>query len=104
MVVLISNSSISRWREVHSRRGDVNFSSALCVLGLPEVYVASRQPLQSGNIEDREKVPCQTESLHASEPLQDRRHADETIEGQAEVGQAIQKRKLRRESTQKVPI
>lgn len=66
--------------------------------------MASRQPLQSGNIEDREMVPCQTESLHASELLQDRRHADETIEGQAEVGQAVQRCKLRGQSTQKVPI
>lgn len=66
--------------------------------------MASRQPLQSGNIEDRELVPCQTESLHASEPLQDRRHADETVEGQAEVGQALQRYELCRQSTQKVAI
>lgn len=66
--------------------------------------MSSGQPLQSGNIEYREMVPCQTESLHASEPLQDRRHADETVEGQAEVGQAVQRRELRRQGSQKVPI
>lgn len=40
-----------------------------CGLCLPEIYVASRQPLQSSYIQDRELVPCQTESLHAPQLL-----------------------------------
>lgn len=48
---------------------------------LPEIYVVSRQPLQSGHIQDRELVPCQTESLHASELLQDGGDAAEAVEG-----------------------
>lgn len=48
---------------------------------LPEINVARRQPLQSGHIQDRELVPCQTESLHASEPLQDAGDAAKTVEG-----------------------
>lgn len=71
---------------------------------LPEVYVASRQPLQPSYIQDRELVPCQTESLHASELLQDGGDATETVEGQAEVGQALQRAQLHRQKTQKVTI
>lgn len=66
--------------------------------------MASRQPLQSGYIQDRELVPCQTESLHASELLQDGGHAAETVEGQAEVGQALQRAQLHGQRIQKVTI
>lgn len=56
----------------------------------PEIYVASRQPLQSCHIQDRELVPRQTESLQAWQFLQDGGHAAETVKGQAEVVQAFQ--------------
>lgn len=73
-------------------------------IGLPEIYVASRQPLQSGYIQDRQLVPCQTESLHASELLQDGGDADKTVEGQAEVSQALQRAQLHRQRTQKITV
>lgn len=63
-----------------------------------------RQPLQPSYIQDRELVPCQTEPLDTSELLHDGRHAAEAVEGQAEVGQALQKAQLHGQRTQKVPI
>lgn len=73
-------------------------------ISLPEIYVASGQPLQSSYIQDRELVPCQAESLQASELLQDGGDAAETVEGQAEVGQSLQRAQLRRQRAQKVTI
>jgi len=55
--------------------------SQLVWIFLPEIYVASRQPLQPSQIQDRELVPCQTQSLHAPELLQDGGDAAETVEG-----------------------
>lgn len=71
---------------------------------LPEIYVTRRQPLQSGYIQDRELVPCQTESLHASELLQDGGDAAEAVEGQAEVGQALQRAQLHGQRAQEVTV
>lgn len=88
--------------------GKCQISDELCSstlrIFLPEVYVASGQPLQSGHIQDRELVPCQTEPLHASEFLQDGRDAAEAVEGQAEVGQSLQRAQLRRQRTQEVTV
>lgn len=66
--------------------------------------MASRQPLQSSHIQDRELVPCQAESLQSPELLQDGGDAAETVEGQAEVGQALQRAQLHGQRTQKVTI
>lgn len=71
---------------------------------LPEIYVASRQPLQSCHIQDRELVPSQTESLQAWEFLQDGGDAAETVEGHAEVRQALQRAQLHRQRIQQVTI
>lgn len=70
----------------------------------PEVYVASRQPLQASNIQDRHLVPRQAESLQASELLQHRGHAGERVEGQAEVREALQRRQFPRQSAQTVTV
>lgn len=75
-----------------------------CFQSSPEVYVASRQPLQAGNIQKRHLVPRQAESLQASELLQHGGHAGETVEGQAEVGEALQRRQLPRQSAQAVAV
>lgn len=68
------------WKELDFRW--ILLHGVLGGLGLPEIYVASRQPLQSGYIQNRELVPCQTEPLHASELLQDRGDTAETVERQ----------------------
>lgn len=71
---------------------------------LPEIYAARRQPLQPDHIQSRQLVPCQTESLHTSELLQDGRDAAETVEGQAEVGETLQRAELLGEGAQKVTV
>lgn len=70
----------------------------------PEVYVARRQPLQAGNIQKRQLVPSQAESLQASELLQHGWYAGETVEGQAKVGEALQRSQLPRQSAQTVTV
>lgn len=66
--------------------------------------MTGRQPLQPGHIQGRELVPCQTEPLHTPELLHDGRHAAEAVEGQAEVGQVVQKAQVHGQRTQKVTI
>lgn len=72
------------WAEGRSRSSRIHVH-----LGSPQVYVTSRQPLQAGHIQDGHLVPCQAESLQASELLQHGGHTGEGVEGQAEVGEAL---------------
>lgn len=66
--------------------------------------MASRQPLQAGHIQYGHLVPCQAESLQASELLQHGGHAGEGVEGQAKVGEGLQRRELPWQSAQAVSV
>lgn len=78
--------------------------SAPVSIFLPQIYVVNWQPLQSHHVQDRELVPCQTQSLHAFQSLQERRYAAEGVEGQAEVGQTLQRAQLHGQSGQWVTV
>lgn len=71
---------------------------------LPDIYISSVQPLQPSHIQDRQLVSCQAELFQASQLLQDRRDTAETVEGQAEVGEALQRAQLCRKRAYNVPV
>lgn len=71
---------------------------------LPQIYVASWKPLQSGHVQDGELVARQTKPLQTSELLQDGGDAAKTVEGQAEVGQALQRAEIHGQRAQEVTV
>lgn len=62
------------------------------------------EPLQAGHVQGGELIPSQTEPLHPPEPLQGWRYAAEQVEGQAQVGQGLQRAQVSRQGVQRVTI
>lgn len=71
---------------------------------LPEVDVAGGQPLEPGHVQDGQPVSGQAELLQATQLLQDGRDTAELVEGQPEVGQALQGAQLGGQRAQEVPV